>query len=208
MIKAILFDIDGTILDTSDFVFSAVKYTLAKHNLSITEENLTLAKGKPLVEFYKFLFPSQDYQLFSKTHDDYQQDKFDKVKIFPGVLKVLRKLKADGFLLAAVSNRTRISLVKSLKLGKIYKYFDMIVALEDVENPKPHKDHPLKALELLDVEKEFAIMVGDTENDILAGKNAGIKTIGVSYGWAGDEIKNHNPDFVIDKIDELFSLFE
>lgn len=208
MKKAVLFDIDGTILDTYDFVFTAVKYTLDKHNLTVTEEKLTQAKGKPLVEFYKFIFPNQDYKLFSQTHDDYQQDKFGLGKPFPGVKKVLKKIKSQGFLIAAVSNRSRDSIVNSLKLGKVYDYFDVIVALEDVENPKPHKDHPLKALEFSGVQAEFAIMVGDTENDILAGKSAGIKTVGVTYGWIGNEIKNHNPDFVIDNLSELIKLLD
>ena len=206
MKKAVLFDIDGTILDTSDFVFTAVKYTLNKYNLNASEEKLTQAMGKPLVEFYKFIFPNLNYELLSKTHHDYQEDKFDMGKPFPGVKNVLKKLKSRGFLLAAVSNRSKIGLINSLKSGKVYKYFDVIIAVDDIENPKPHKDHPLKALEILGVEKDLSIMVGDTENDILAGKSAGIKTVGVTYGWIGKEIKNHNPDFVIDNLEEILEI--
>ena len=207
-LKAVLFDIDGTILDTLDFVFTAVQYTLDKHRLIITEEKLTQAKGKHLIEFYKSIFPNEDFELLAETHHDFQQDKFDLGKLFPGAQKVLKKLKSEGVLIAAVSNRSKISLVKSFKLLEIDDFFDVIVTFEDVENPKPHKDHPNKALELLGVEKEFAIMVGDTENDILAGKAAGIKTVGVTYGWIGKDIKKANPDFVIDNIEELLKVLK
>ncbi len=75
-----------------------------------------------------------------------------------------------------------------------------------MKNPKPHKDHPLKALEILEVDRKDAILVGDTDKDILAGKNAGIKTVGVTYGWIGEEIKKSQPDFVIDDIEELLDI--
>ena len=204
--KAVLFDMDGTILDTSDFVFSAVEYTLTQHNLTITEEKLSQAKGMPLLDFYKYIFPDQDFELLRKTHHDYQQTRFDLGKLFPGVKKVLKKLKSEGVLIAAVSNRSTESVTKSFKLVKAYDFFDAIVTYEDVKNPKPHKDIPLKALELLGVDKKSAIMVGDTDADIQAGKNAGIKTVGVTYGWMGEDIKKSKPDFVIDNIEELLKI--
>lgn len=206
--KAVLFDIDGTILDTHDSIFRAVKYTLDKHGLSVTEEQLIRAKGKPLKEFYKSLFPELEHDLLAKTHHDYVDGKPDMSKVFPNVEQVLKKLKTDGILIAAVSNRAKVGLVESLKSGKVYKYFDVILGLDDVKNPKPHKDHPLKALEILGIDQESAIMVGDTENDILAGKNAGIKTVGVTYGWIGQDIKNHKPDFVIDGLEELLKVLK
>ena len=206
--KAVLFDMDGTILDTSDFVFSAVEYTLTQHNLTITEEKLSQAKGMPLLDFYKYIFPDQDFELLRKTHHDYQQTRFDLGKLFPGVKKVLKKLKAGGYLIAAVTNRSNEGMVKSLKLLKVDDLFDVIVAHDDVENPKPHQDHPNKALEILGVDRKSAIMVGDTESDILAGKNAGIKTVGVTYGWIGKDIKKSKPDFVINNIEELLEVLD
>lgn len=206
--KAILFDIDGTIVDTHDFVFDALQYTLDKHNLKVTEAQLAKVVGKQLDEFYKTLFPQKDHRPFAKSHRDFQSKYFHSVNIFPGVKEVLRILKIKGILIGAVSNRSRDSLIKSLKIEKIDNFFDAVVAADDVKNPKPHKDHPEKALEILGVEKELAIMVGDTENDILAGKNAGIKTVGVSYGWIGEDIKKYKPDFVIYSMSELLEVLK
>ena len=88
---------DGTILDTSDFVFSAVEYTLTQHNLTITEEKLSQAKGMPLLDFYKYIFPDQDFELLRKTHHDYQQTRFDLGKLFPGVKKDQPAYQGDPF---------------------------------------------------------------------------------------------------------------
>ena len=88
------------------------------------------------------------------------------------------------------------------------EYFDVIVAADDVVNPKPHKDHLLVALEYLKIQPEEAFMVGDTENDILAGKNAGVKTVGVTYGWMGKDIAKHKPNYVIDDMDQLTEILK
>jgi len=207
MIKAVLFDIDGTILDTLDFVFLAVKYTLDKHEFIVSKELLMQAAGRPLLEYYRFILPNEDYEQLAQTHREFQKDKhITMVKTFPNVKKVLKKLRKENYKMAGVSNRSRESLVESLKVTGIEDYFDVIVGVGDVENPKPHKDHPNKALELLGVDKDFAIMVGDTAADIKAGKSAGIKTVGVTYGWIGKDIKKSKPDFVIDNIEELLDL--
>ncbi len=146
--------------------------------------------------------------LLAQTHHNFQNDKFGIGKTFPKVKQTLKALKDLGFLIGAVSNRTKESLNESLKLAQIYKYFDAIVTPEDVENPKPSKEHPLKALEILKVKPQNAYMVGDTGYDIKAGKSAGTKTIGVTYGFEGKKIKDHNPDFVIDNLEELFKILK
>ena len=152
--------------------------------------------------------PNEDFELIAKTHHNFQQDKFDLGKPFPKAKKTLKQLKTLGFKVAAVSNRTRDSLHIALKKAKLSPYFDFVVSAEDVKNPKPHKDHVLAALEYLNIESVNSFMVGDTEHDILAGKSAGTKTIGVTYGFAGKEIVKHNPDFIIDNIEEVLNLLK
>ncbi len=207
MKKAILFDIDGTVLDARDFVFDAVKYTLAQAGYPYPEEKvIKKAMGKPLVEFYKTLLSGIDPIKLSELHQEFQKENYHLIKLFPETQKTLKVLKASGFLMAAVSNRMRKSLLYSLKLTKILPFFDVVVAADDVTNPKPHQDHLLTALRSLQVKPEKAFMVGDTENDILAGKNAKVKTVGVTYGFGGKGISESYPDYVIDNIKELLGL--
>ncbi len=204
MKKAVLFDIDGTIIDSWDFIFGAVKYTLKKHGHDISEEVLVSAMGgRSLLDYYKFLLPKADWEEIAKSHNEFQQDKFDLGKPFPGAKKLLKKLKLQGYLMGAVSNRTRESLKITLDRAEFSHFFDIAVSAEDVKNPKPHPEHVLAALTYLKVEPKNSFMIGDTQHDIEAGKNAGVKTIGVTYGFLGKDIKDHNPDFVIDNLEEL-----
>lgn len=207
--RAVLFDIDGTLLNSWDFIFGAVKHTLATHKYQYpSADRVKEALGRPLIEFYQVLSPGSDPLLLAKTHHEFQQNKLDLIKLFPSTKKTLKALKNQGFLLAAVSNRSRDSLLHSLKHTKILDYFTIVVSAEDVENPKPHPDHLLFALKHLQVTPAHSYIVGDTDNDILAGKNAKVKTIGVTYGSLGTEIKNYDPDFIIDDISQLLKLLK
>lgn len=207
MKKAVLFDIDGTILDAWDFVFKAVEHAASSHGYPYpTKANIKEALGKPLGEFYETLMPGVNHKELSLSHRDFQQNHFHLVKPYLKTKRVLKELRKRGFLIAAVSNRLRDSLNKSLKLTKILNYFDIVISAEDVQHPKPDKEHLEAALNFLKVEAKDAYMVGDTDQDILAGKNAGVKTVGVTYGFLGSEIKKYRPDFIINDLEELLKI--
>lgn len=209
MNKAILFDIDGTLLDTRKFVFGAVKYALAQSGYPYpSEKDLKKVMGKPLVEFYRGLLADIEPDKLSQLHRQFQEKNFHLIKAFPKTIKTIQILKESGFLLAAVSNRLRGSLVLSLKLTGIFDYFDTIVSADDVINPKPHQEHLFVALDSIQVQPENAYMVGDTDHDILAGQNAKVKTVGVTYGWFGSGIKKYKPDYLIDDIEELLRILK
>lgn len=208
MRKAVLFDIDGTLLDAWVFVFDAVKYTLDFHKQPYpSKKKIQQVLGKSLIDAYKFFAPNMDPLILAKTHHNYQDISIKQVKLFPKAKEVLGKLKKDGYSLGVVSNRTKKSLHYSLKLAEIDHYFDTIVSGEDVKNIKPHKEHILYALKHLQVEVENAHMVGDTKADILAGKNAGVKTIGVTFGF-DKNIKKFKPDYLIDDLEQLMEILK
>lgn len=207
--KAVLFDVDGTLIDSWDFIFGAVKHALKKHGHTISEEVIVSAMGgRSLLDYYKFLLPKTDWEEIAKSHDEFQQDKFDLGKPFPAAKRILKKLKSQGYLMGAVSNRTRESLKITLDRAEFSPFFDIVVSAEDVQNPKPHPEHVQAALTYLKVEPDNSFMVGDTKHDIEAGKKAGVKTIGVTYGFLGTDIENHNPDFVIDNLEELLKVIK
>ncbi len=196
-------------LDSWEFVYKAFEYTLKVHNHPIpSQELVNQAMGKPLKDFYKFFFPNQDIEIYAQTHHEYQKDKISLNKLFPDVESVLKKLKQRGFVIGVISNRTKASLLQSISLAQIDEYIDIVVSAQDVERAKPDKEHVLQALSKLKVKPKEAILVGDTDADILAGKNAGVKTVGVTYGFLGDEIKKFEPDFVIDDLEELLSILK
>lgn len=212
MRKAILFDIDGTVLDAEDFIFGPVRNNITTYKLSYpSDAKIKKALGKPLTQFYEILIPGVDRALLSllaKTHREFQEKNPHLIKPYNKTKDTLKKLRDKGFLLAAVSNRFRAGLVQSLKSTEIFDYFDAIVCADDVKNPKPHQEHLLVALEQLQVESDNAYMVGDTDQDILGGKNAKVKTVGVTYGFAGKDISKYKPDFLINTIEEILEILK
>lgn len=209
MKEAVLFDIDGTILDSHDFVFGAVRFALSKYGYPDPEAKfLKKAQGRPLSKFYEILLPLEQSGKFVEAHKEFQKANFHLVKSFPNVERTLQELRKSGFVMGAVSNRLRESLLISLQLAELLQYFDVVLGADDVVNPKPHQDHLLFALNKLQVTPQNSYMVGDTDHDILAGKNAGIKTVGVTYGWLGRKIAKYNPDYVINDIEELLQIIK
>ncbi|HJV17604.1 MAG TPA: HAD family hydrolase, partial [Bacillales bacterium] len=94
---------------------------------------------------------------------------------------LLKRLKNDGYKLGIVTGKARRSLDLSLKRLEMTHFFDVIITGDDVESPKPHPEGINKALEQLNVSNNEAIFIGDSDADILAGKQANIHTIGVQW---------------------------
>jgi len=115
-------------------------------------------------------------------------------------------LKSNNILIAAITTRAKVSALQTLKSSKLYELLDFFVAREDVKNVKPDPESLYKALDFLGLDADEAIMVGDSPYDVLAGKNAGTKTVGVTYGFHGDRIIECDPDFVIDDIEGILTL--
>ncbi|MHB8843013.1 MAG: HAD-IA family hydrolase [Candidatus Aquicultor sp.] len=206
-LKAALFDIDGTLLDTSEFIFQAYEYTLNKFGLAPrTRSEVSVLIGKSLETCYELLAPGVDIagiHELAKTHRYFQGKHLDLSKPYPGTAATLEALKIAGIKIAAVTTRQRSSSVKTMALAGISEFIDFVVALEDVTHLKPDPEPVLKALAYLNVQPVDAIMTGDSDVDIFAGKNAGTATVGVTYGFHGARIADCNPDYIIDSIEEI-----
>lgn len=208
MIKAILFDLDGTLLNTNNLIVKSFQYTFKKHlNLEVEEEKIVRHFGEPLI------YTMQQYDKKNAEHmveifREYNEAKHDElVEIFDNVKEGLAKIKSMGIKIAVVSSKRRIMVERGLNLFNIYSIMDSIITPEDTENHKPNGEPALKACEVLGVLPDEAIMVGDSANDILCGKNAGCYTCLVSYtSLPMDEMMMYKPNYVIDSIIDLVQL--
>lgn len=207
MIKAALFDVDGTLLDTTEFIFQAYEHTLNTHKLSpIPREELTKLIGQPLGEIYKLIAPSIQHTILMETHKDFQKQNLHLSKPFPQVVETLKKLHEAGIKLAAITSRSRVTSANTLELAGIKHFFDIIVSMEDVTKLKPDPEPLLKALDMFHMKPEDAVMIGDTYADVQAGQNTGTKTIAVSYGFHGAEVNKHKPDYLVHKFEEILPI--
>ncbi|MBI4250272.1 HAD-IA family hydrolase [Candidatus Uhrbacteria bacterium] len=209
--RAFIFDVDGTLIDTEQYIVSAFQHVIAQNNLEYQDSTrLRSLIGMPLEQIYKLLagnFHSTDeIEHLCGQHVDFQKEKVHLVREYPQVRETLAHLHSRGVPMGIFTSRRSPSVRPTLQQAGIDSFFDVIITGEQVQNGKPHPEGLLKALSQLQVAPSEAFMIGDTDLDIMVGKNASAKTIGVSWGMRGRDVYNYDADYVIDSMDQLISL--
>ncbi len=206
-VLAVVFDVDGTLLDTREFIYRAFEHTFDTHQLRcITREEISKLMGQPLVECYRLLVPGSSVEAFCNTHRAFQAEHLYLAIPFEHTESTLRELHRGGIRMAVVTSRSRQNSIRTLELAGIQDYFEVIVSLEDVSRHKPFPDAILKVLEQMGVEPRNSIIVGDMNEDIIAGKNAHVRTVAATYGFQGVSLTLNKPDYVIHDIQELVTV--
>jgi pyrophosphatase PpaX len=207
-ITTILFDLDGTLIDTNDLIIKSFLHTLEQYYPGqYKREDVLPFMGPTLFDTFSKMNPEKVEEM-SNVYRTFNKEKHDElVKEFPGVWDTVKTLKESGFKLAIVTAKMSDVAMMGMKLTKIAPFFDVIVANDHVEKPKPDPESLYKALEALGSRPEEAIMVGDNKHDILAGKNAGMKTVGVAWSLKGREFLNtFEPDYMLEEITDLLPI--
>jgi pyrophosphatase PpaX len=209
-ITTVLFDLDGTLIDTNELIISSFLHTLEHYYpTQYKREDVLAFIGPSLRETFEAMDP-ENFEDMIVTYRKYNLAHHDEiVTIFPTVLKTVQALKEKGYKVGIVTTKLSDTVMKGLKLTKLDTFFDVIVALDHVEKAKPDPEPIFKALKQLESQPEEAIMVGDNYHDILAGKNAGTKTVGVSWSIKGREhLEQFNPDYIIEEMYDLLKILE
>ena len=205
--QAVLFDVDGTLLDSTQFVLGAMERALALHGLPVPgRARLAAIIGPPLTECYRELAPAADAASLCAAHRAWQREQLYLIHPFPNTLATLETLRLAQVRLAAVTARSKVSSLSSLEQAGLAGLLEFTISAEDAPRTKPHPDPVLLALERLGVGACDAVMVGDTASDIQAGQAAGVKTIGARYGFASASLATVQPDWVIDDISQVVTI--
>lgn len=210
-IKAVVFDVDRTLLDTHQFIYQGFLHALQKHNLPLSLiDQIDMYMGISLEKTYEALVPNHSSADLAETHRSFQEKNMHLATPFPNTLQTLQTLKNAGIKIAAVTSRSKRTSGKTLELSGITPYLETFISQEDVSmhELKPHPRPVLIVLEYMNISPQDAIMVGDSKEDIEAGKRAGTKTVGVTYGSLGKKIIDSNPDFTIDDIADIISIIQ
>jgi pyrophosphatase PpaX len=210
VIKAVLFDFDGTLINTNDLIINSFKYALKKvDNANVPSEKIVKTFGEPLRMCLSDLSDSNLDELMKEFREYNESNHDEMVKEFKGVKEGLVELKRMGMKLGIVTSKRKIMAKRGLKLIGIEKYIDVIITSEDTEKHKPLGDPALIACELLNVMPGEAVMVGDSHNDILCGKNAGCFTALVNYTLLPmEDLIKLKPNYIINSILELSEMLE
>lgn len=209
--KYIILDFDGTIGDTQALIVKTLQQTMQQLGLAVqSAESCAKTIGLRLDEAFGALFPTMtvaETQFCAETYRRiFEENKKEMiVSAFPHVIETILQLHAQGKVLAIASSRNRASLTGYIEQLHIGDAIACVVAGEDVAHAKPAPDMVYKVLETLHGQAEEALMVGDMQYDIDMGRNAGIKTCGVTYG-NGTREELMNADYVIDDFADLIAI--
>jgi len=190
---AILFDLDGVLVDSFDAWLASLNdsFTILKRKEISREEFLEIYWGYDLYSNIKRMnLPENVGELCNKKYEEH----IEKVKIIPNAKQVLEKLK--DYKKAIITNTPRSSAIKVLKKFYIYKEFDFVLTSDDVRIAKPDPEIVLKSCRKLKIDPRKALLIGDTESDVNAGKAAGCKVIGI----------NIDADYKVENISEIVKL--
>ncbi|MGX1402070.1 pyrophosphatase PpaX [Bradyrhizobium japonicum] len=204
----LLFDLDGTLIDTNELIISSYLHTLGKFfPEKYKREDVLPFMGPTLHEAFGSIDPDRVEEMIVEYRDFNISNHDALVKEFPGVYETLEKLHEKGFKLGIVTTKRLDVAMKGVQLMKLDPFFDVVIAYDHVTKTKPDPQPIYKALEKLDSTPEETIMVGDNFHDILGGKNAGTKTAGVAWSIKGrDYIAKYEPDYILDEMTDLLKI--
>lgn len=217
--KLLIFDLDGTLIDSVPDLASSVNYMLKQIGKKTYEENTirqwvgngasTLVKralcGKADIEDFK------EDDIFEKALEIflefYKNNLCTNTYLFENVTETLQQLKKDGYILTIVTNKPYEFVEPILNTLSLEDIFQVCLGADSLEKKKPD---PLPLVHLckhFDLEVAQAVMIGDSKNDILAANNCGMESIGVTYGYNyGEEISVHKPTMIINNFGDMLKV--
>lgn len=208
MYKFLLFDFDGTLIDTNELIILALNETSRKFlNRDLSKQELNSILGKYLDEQMRTLSKVHYKEMVLFYKSIYKEKEFEMIKEFCGIGSMLLKLKELGCKIAIVSAKGRSGIENGLKHFRLSDFIDTIISAYDVKENKPNPECVFTALESLSGSLKDSLVIGDSPYDILCGKNAGVKTCLVDWTiFPKQEILNLNPDFYIKTPEDLVEI--
>ena len=210
-IKAVLFDLDGTLVDSSEAIIKAVEKALELKGLTCNRAKVARMIGLPLENIFSVLAPNlseqEIWQLVHEYRKYYMAHHLENTTIHPSAQMVLRKLKAKGFKLGIITTKYREPVMDVLSHFGIAELFDVVVTGYEVIKHKPAPDIVLEAAKRLRVDPKQCVVVGDSPLDVQAGKQAGAFTIAVlSTTYTRKQLESTKPTIVIEEFEEILNI--
>ena len=212
MVKGIIFDMDGTILNTIDDVVASVNYAMRHFNLpEKTVQEVKDGIGRGAINLIEDVVPkgtseADIYKIYEVYQTYYDQHTNDFTAPYEGILELLSTLKNKRYKLAVVSNKYRY-LVEALNHDIFKDYFDISMGEMDGVPIKPAPDMIHIALKEMNLSKDEVIFIGDSDVDMMTATNANIKSIGVTWGYRSKEVLiKHKANYIIDQPKDIIKI--
>lgn len=207
-IQALLFDFDGTLLDTNELIIETFLHVLNdKFPGQYSAQDCLKFIGPSLKETFDELTPDESDEMVARYREWNAEHHDELVKGYDGVLETLQQLKAMGLRLALVTTKNQAGIARGLRALGAEGIFEYAITSDDVTHVKPHPEPILLALDKLGVAREEALMIGDNSHDIEGGKNAGVRTAGVAWSFKGEDyLRAQSPDFMLQHMTDLLEI--
>ncbi|MGQ9543904.1 MAG: HAD family hydrolase [Candidatus Bathyarchaeia archaeon] len=211
LVKAVIFDFDGTLVDSYEAHLESFRRALNRHGLKVEAEEIYKRFGKPARVILAEVLPETVHHRIDDLVREKRKEFVEtsrKIRLFEGVEDTLRYLKSKGIRLGLATSADRLSVMGVLERFGLQTYFDTILSSEDVEEAKPNPKIFIMAAERLGVDPKECIIVGDSIFDVIAASEAGIRVVIIANNpFQIGEVKARGVK-VLDKMDELRGLFE
>ena len=210
--KLIIFDLDGTLADTSPGILNCVRYVQAKMNLpEITLQAMYSHVGPPMEESYNKNFGLEGDELKTavKLHKEYAVEQgYKELELYPDIVETVNLLKNQGYMLAIATLKSEITAKKIFEELGMSEKFDIIVGTN--QNDLVTKEQVLaKCIDELDVEKQKVVLIGDSTYDAIGAENVQIDFLAVMYGFGfkkEEDVVLYNNIGTLNKISDIWTI--
>ncbi len=207
-VKALLFDFDGTLLNTNELIIQTFMHVLnERFPGQFSPKDCLKFIGPSLKQTFNDIAPGEEEALIAKYRAWNLEHHDELVSQYPDVVSTLEQLKAQGIRLAIVSTKRNDTIDRGLSILGATHLFDVRIGTDDVHNVKPDPEPVLLALERLGINKDDAIMIGDNSHDIEAGHRAGVRAAGVAWAIKGEAyLQQFQPEYILHHMTDLLDI--
>jgi pyrophosphatase PpaX len=209
-LSTVLFDLDGTLIDSVRLILDSYHHTLATHRLEArTDEYWLAGLGTPLrVQFKPWSHDPVALEAMISTYREYNLAHHDhRVTAYPGTVAMVQAIRQAGYRTGLVTSKNTPGALRGLKLVGLHEAMDVIIGADDVTHPKPHAEPILAALGRLGQAAATALYVGDSIHDMESGRAAGVRTAAVLWGPFGrSHLEGTSPDHWLETPEDLLKL--
>ena len=216
-IKAVIFDLDGTLVDSAPDLMLATNHVLSRlERRAITMDEVRSFVGHGARALIARGCAATGEAIDEKTLDFYFAEflRFYEKNIavdsvaFPGVIDLLQRCSAGGLKMGVCTNKLEGLSVRLLQALGMEKYFGAIVGPDTISIAKPDPAPYLETARRLAIESKNSLMVGDSETDILTARAVGVPVIAVTFGYTQKPVATYNPDYLVSHFDEIWDIIQ
>jgi phosphoglycolate phosphatase len=216
-IRAVIFDLDGTLVDSAPDLMLATNHVLSMHRrrpISMQEVRAFVGHGAKALIARGWAATGEpiDDKSLDYYHAEFLRYYEKNIAVtsaaFPGAIKLLKRCAAEGIKMGVCTNKVEGLSVRLLQALDLAKYFDAVVGPDTINIAKPDAAPYLETLKRLGVAAGNSIMIGDSETDVSTARAAGVPIIAVSFGYTAKPVGDYGPDFVVSHFDEIWNILK